>query len=68
MINKETIEERVIAIQGDMEAAKERIAEYDRKKTEDVALINALAGALQQCNMFLVDLDNEVSDDGNDKE
>ena len=68
MIDKETIEERLSAIQGDMEAARERMAEYDKKKNEDVALLNALAGAAQQCSMFLQELDNEVSDDGNDKE
>ena len=38
MIDKETIEERLSAIQGDMEAARERMAEYDKKKNEDVAL------------------------------
>tara|TARA_Y100000590_G_scaffold329556_1_gene374267 strand:- start:210 stop:422 length:213 start_codon:yes stop_codon:yes gene_type:complete len=66
-IDKEKLEERMVTIQGDMNAAKERMAEYERKKQEDVALLNALAGALQQCSMFMEELDNEISDDGNDK-
>ncbi len=67
MIDKEKLEERIVTIQGDINAAKERMAEYDKRKQEDVALINALTGAYQQCNMFLEQLDNDVSDDGNDQ-
>ena len=69
-ITKEQIEERKSILQNDIMAARERMAEYDKKKQEDVALINALTGAFQQCENFLNDLDNEkpemASDDGND--
>ena len=69
-INKETIEERKIILQNDITTARERIAEHDKKRQEDVALINALTGAFQQCEGFLKELDNEepemASDDGND--
>ena len=69
-INKEAIEERKIILQNDITTAKERIAEHDKKRQEDVALINALTGAFQQCEVFLRQLDNEkpemVGDDGND--
>ena len=48
------------------------MAEYDKRKQEDVALLNALTGALQQCEFFLKELDDEepemASDDGNDKD
>ena len=71
-ITKETIEERKIVLQNDMLTAKQRMAEYDKKKQEDIALLNALTGALQQCENFLQELDNEepemASDDGNDEE
>ena len=71
-ITKENIEERKIVLQNDMNAAKQRMAEYDKKKQEDIALLNALTGALQQCENFLQELDNEepemASDDGNDKD
>jgi len=71
-ITKEHIEERKIVLQNDMNAAKQRMAEYDKKKQEDIALLNALTGALQQCENFFQELDNEepemASDDGNDKD
>tara|TARA_B000000460_G_scaffold175330_1_gene124948 strand:+ start:112 stop:333 length:222 start_codon:yes stop_codon:yes gene_type:complete len=71
-ITKETIEERKIVLQNDVASAKQRMAEYDKKKQEDIALLNALTGALQQCENFLKELDNEepemASDDGNDKD
>ena len=67
-ITKEQLENRKIAIQDDINTAKQRIADNDKKKTEDIALINALTGAYQQCENFLKDLDNASGDDGNDKE
>jgi len=71
-ITKEHIEERKNVLMNDMNAAKQRMAEYDKKKQEDIALLNALTGALQQCENFLQELDNEepemASDDGNDEE
>ena len=71
-ITKEHIEKRKIVLQNDMNAAKQRMAEYDKKKQEDIALLNALTGAYQQCENFLQELDNEepemASDDGNDEE
>ena len=71
-ITKENIEERRIVLQNDIASAKQRMAEYDKKKQEDIALLNALTGALQQCENFLQGLDNEepemASDDGNDKD
>ena len=74
-ITRENIEERRNVLQNDINTAKQRIAEYDKKIQEDIALLNALTGALQQCDNFLKELDNEelddeepemVSDDGND--
>ena len=68
-ITKENIEERKNVLMNDMNAAKQRIAEYDKKRQEDGALLNALTGAYQQCENFLQGLDNEepemASDDGN---
>ena len=72
VITKENIEERKNVLMNDMNAARQRMAEYDKKKQEDVALLNALTGAVQQCENFLQELDNEepemASDDGNDEE
>ena len=71
-ITKEHIEERKIILQNDIVSARQRMAEYDKKKQEDIALLNAHTGAYQQCENFLQGLDNEepemASDDGNDEE
>ena len=68
MITKETIEERKSVIAGDAETVKTRLVELERKKESDIALLNALIGALQQCDAFLKEFDDELSDDGNDKD
>ena len=71
-ITKENIEERKNVLINDIASAKQRMAEYEKKKQEDVALLNALTGALQQCEFFLKELDDEepemASDDGNAKD
>ena len=69
-IEREQIEQRRDVLQNDINTARQRIADYDKKKQEDVALLNALTGALQQCEFFLKELDNDKSemagDVGND--
>ena len=69
-ITKEIIEERKSVLKNDINSTKQRMAEYDKKKQEDIALLNALTGALQQCEFFLKELDNDKSemagDGGND--
>ena len=69
-ITKENIEERKNVLINDINTAKQRMAEHDKSKQEDIALLNALTGALQQCDNFLKELDDEepemASDDGND--
>ena len=67
-INREQIEQRRDILQNDINTARQRIADSDKKKLEEVALINALTGAYQQCDNFLKELDDASSDDGNDKE
>ncbi len=71
-ITKEHIEKRKNVLMNDMNSAKQRMAEHDKSKQEDIALLNALTGAFQQCENFLQELDNEepemASDDGNDEE
>ena len=69
-ISRESIEQRKSVLQNDIATAKGRLVENDKKRQEDVALINALTGAFQQCEVFLRQLDDEkpemVGDDGND--
>ena len=70
MISKKTIEERKSVIAGDVETVKTRLVELEKRREADTALLNALIGALQQCDAFLKEFlfDDELSDDGNDKD
>jgi len=68
MIDKQTIEERKQTITKDILTVKERLSEYESKKVEDVALINALTGALQQCDYFLKQIDDVEPDLVSDSE
>ena len=64
MITKEIIVERKEAILVDLDTVKNRLEEIEKAKLENIALQNALMGALQQCDDFLNKLDDEVSDEG----
>ena len=70
-ITRESIVERKTVLQNDIITARQRLAEYDKKKQEDIALLNALTGAFQLCEQFLQEFDNEkpvmAGDDGNDE-
>jgi hypothetical protein len=72
MINKQEIEERKEVIKNDIQTVKNRLSEFEVKIKEDVALINALTGALQQCDYFLKEIDDDepdlVSDSDSDVE
>ena len=69
-VSVEVISSRKDQLENEIVTVKQRLVEYDRKKTEDVALVNALQGALQQCDFFLKEFSNEkpemAGDVGND--
>ena len=60
MIDIEKINKRKEVIEKDIESVRARVAEYDKNKMEDVALLNALMGALQQCDAFIKELDDDT--------
>jgi len=63
-LDKETILERKDKLIEDLESIKDKQQEIEKAKLENVALQNALAGAIQQCDDFLKKLDDEESDEG----
>ena len=67
MISEEMISERKEALLKDVDTVKNRLEELEKVKLENVALQNALMGALQQCDDFLNKLNNEESDDSFDE-
>ena len=52
----EAIQERKVALQGDIKELRETISQLDAKRQELVNNLNALHGAVQQCDQFLVDI------------
>ena len=64
MINKEMIEERKTNLLDDLTKVRAQGVELEKQKLENVALQNALTGAVQQCDDFLSKIGNEVSDEG----
>ena len=68
MITKDSIEERKQLLSEDINRVRLLLEEYERKKIEDTALLNGLSGALQQCNIFLKELDDDESEMASDVE
>jgi len=60
MIDIEKINKRKEVIEKDIESVRARVVEYDKNKMEDVALLNALMGAFQQCDAFIKELDDDT--------
>ena len=76
-ISTDHLEERKAVVNNDISVVKQRLQDYEttkaqieQKKLEDVGLLNALTGALQQCDYFLEKIDNVepdlVSDSGDE--
>tara|TARA_B100000700_G_C14775521_1_gene728788 strand:- start:40 stop:264 length:225 start_codon:yes stop_codon:yes gene_type:complete len=58
-ISKETIGERKTALLEDLTKVRAHGADLEKQKLENVALQNALTGAIQQCDDFLSRLGND---------
>ena len=54
MITRDSIEKRKEVLSEDINNVRLRLQEYEKKKVEDVALLNGLSGAFQQCEIFLI--------------
>ena len=50
----EVIQERKVALEGDLTKLRDTIAQLDTKRQELVSNLNALSGADQQCDHFLL--------------
>ena len=74
-ISVDHLEERKAVIQNDIGVVNQRLQEYEKtraqieqKKLEDVGLINALTGALQQIDLFLKEIHDETPEGESDVE
>ena len=55
----EAIQKRKVALEGDVEKVRDTISQLDTKRQELVNNLNALSGAIQQCDQFIVELEEE---------
>ena len=58
-ITIESLNERKTALQGDMEKVRDTISQIDTKRQELINNLNALSGAIQQVDQFIVELGEE---------
>ena len=59
----EAIKERKVALEGDMQKLRETISQLDTKRQELVNNLNALSGAIQQCDQFVSDLEEPETEE-----
>jgi|TARA_R110002167_G_scaffold154769_1_gene349065 chromosome segregation ATPase len=62
MINSNKLEERKAVLDSDIQKIRTKLNEIEQQRTENVALINALTGARQQCDSFLKEINNDESE------
>ena len=67
LIDVDMINARREELVEDLNKVRLRQEEIEKAKLENVALQNALTGAVQQCDDFLNKLNNEESDDSFDE-
>jgi len=58
-ITIDSLNERKTALQGDMEKVRDTISQIDTKRQELINNLNALSGAIQQVDQFIVELQEE---------
>jgi SMC interacting uncharacterized protein involved in chromosome segregation len=64
----EAIQERKVALEGDLVKLRDTISQLDAKRQELVGNMNALSGAVQQCDQFLVDIAEQEEEPKTKKE
>jgi|TARA_B110000977_G_C10738350_1_gene361970 hypothetical protein len=62
-IDRKTIEERKVTLEKDVETMTNLVEKLDKERNKSLARITALSGAIQQCDQFIQELDNESDAD-----
>jgi hypothetical protein len=62
-IDRKKIEERKVTLEQDSETMRNLVEKLDKERNNALARITALSGAIQQCDQFLQELDNESDAD-----
>ena len=57
--NKE-LEDQIAKLNKDIVTLQNAITDFEKKKQEAIAQLNAFQGAIQQCKLFLKEINNEA--------
>ena len=68
MITKSMIEERIIVLNTDIDKVNIKLRDLEQQRIENIALLNALTGAKQQCDSFLNEFNNEKEPSGSESD
>ena len=60
LIDEEAIKNRMKVLDEDIQKVNAQLVDLEKKKTEAISMLNALAGAKQQCTNFL----EQINDGG----
>ena len=66
MIEEKKINDRLQVLDSDIQKVQKDLQILEQKKVESTALLNALLGAKQQCELFLQEINNDEPDDNSD--
>jgi hypothetical protein len=62
------IEERIIVLNTDIDKVNTKLRDLEQQRIENIALLNALTGAKQQCDSFLNEFNNEKEPSGSESD
>ena len=67
-ITKTMIEERILVLNTDIDKINTKLRDLEQQRIENIALLNALTGAKQQCDSFLKEFNDEKEPDGSESD
>ena len=67
-ITKTMIEERILVLNTDIDKINTKLRDLEQQRIENIALLNALTGAKQQCDSFLNEFNNENEPSGSESD
>ena len=67
-ITKTMLEERIIVLNTDIDKVNTKLRDLEQQRIENIALLNALTGAKQQCDSFLNEFNNEKEPSGSESD
>ena len=59
-LGKQELEDQIAKLTKDITTLQNAITDFEKKKQEAIAQLNAFQGAVQQCQLFLTEINNEA--------